>query len=397
MARLRRRTAASTGIIALALVASACSSGTSAESSSSTAADASASVEAPASSEEASAPASAEAGVDTTTEGVDYATLCGTEPFKIAHVAGFGANSWRKITQGEITSELKNCPNVTLEYTQADGDLQKYITAINSYVAQGYDAIVTYNDFGSQALGALQEATAAGVVVVPYIADPGGEVGKDYAGYTEYDFDTEGDMMADWLASQTDQGANLLVVGGLEGGSPSTEALWNGIQETNTELGDYFTNLQDAPMASSWDPAFEQKAMSGALTKYPEIDAYASDYGNATKGTLKAFVNAGRPIPPIATSATDNELGCMWLELKDTNPDFELFTVDGTTTVVRTAARKALAALNGLPDTYPEAFQLPILIDTANGILPECREDLPPDADLSSNLTDEELKAVFAQ
>jgi ribose transport system substrate-binding protein len=390
MARLHRRSAAASGIIAMVLVATAaCSSGSSTSSESSAAA----SEAAPA----ASAVASAAAGVDTTTEGVDYAALCGTEPLKIAHVAGFGANSWRKITQGEIESELKNCPNVTLEYTQADGDLQKYITAINSYVAQGYDAIVTYDDFGSQALGALQDATAAGVVVVPYIANPGGKVGVDYAGYTEYDFNTEGDIMTQWLAGLTDKGAKLLVVGGLEGGSPSTEALWSGIQETNTELGDHFTYLQDAPMASSWDPAFEQKAMSGALTKYPEIDAYASDYGNAAKGTLKAFVNAGRSIPPMATSATDNELGCLWLELKDSNPDFQLLTLDGTTTVVRTAARKALAALNGVPDTFPEAFALPVLVDTVNGKLPVCRDDLPPDADLSSNLTDEELKAVFAQ
>jgi ribose transport system substrate-binding protein len=397
MARFRCRTAASTGIIALALVASACSSGTTAESADSAAAEAPASAAAPASSEAAEAPASAEAGAETSTEEVDYSALCGTEPLRVAHVAGFGANSWRKITQGEIASELANCPNVTLEYTQADGDLQKYITAINSYVAQGYDAIVTYDDFGSQALGALQDATAAGVVVVPYIADPGGVVGTDYAGYTEYDFNIEGDEMTRWLAEVTDPGAKLLAVGGLEGGSPSTDALWQGIQETTAELGNHFTYLQDAPMASSWDPAFEQKAMSGALTKYPELDAYVSDYGNATKGSLKAFINAGRPIPPIATSATDNELGCLWLEFKDTNPEFQLFTIDGTTTVVRTAARKALAALNGVEDTFPELVRLPVFVDTLNGKLPECREDLPPDADLSSNLTDEELKAIFAQ
>ena len=103
------------------------------------------------------------------------------------------------------------------------------------------------------------------------------------------------------------------------------------------------------------------------------------------------------PDPPIATSATDNELGCLWLEFKDTNPEFQLFTIDGTTTVVRTAARKALAALNGVEDTFPELVRLPVFVDTLNGKLPECREDLPPDADLSSNLTDEELKAIFAQ
>ena len=133
--------------------------------------------------------------------------LCGDQPIKIAHVAGFGANSWRKITQAELTDELSACPNVTLDYTQTDGDLQKYITAINSYTAQGYDAIVTYDDFGSQALSALKNAHDAGVVVVPYIADPGGTVGTDYDGYVQYDFDTEGDTMAQWLHAQVEPGA----------------------------------------------------------------------------------------------------------------------------------------------------------------------------------------------
>ncbi|MEZ7237433.1 substrate-binding domain-containing protein [Rhodococcus sp. GXMU-t2271] len=321
--------------------------------------------------------------------------LCGDRPLKIAHVAGFGANSWRKITQAELTDELSACPNVTLEYTQADNDLQKYITAINSYTAQGFDAIVTYDDFGSQALSALKNAHDAGVVVVPYIADPGGEVGVDYDGYVQYDFDVEGDTMAKWLAGQVQPGAKLLFSGGLPGGSPSTVALWDGIMETSKELGDPFTPLTNEPQPSSWDAAYEQRAMAGALTKYPEIDALASDYGVASKGGLRAFVNAGRPIPPLATSATDNELGCMWLQYHQANPDFHLLTLDGTTTVVRIAARKALAALNGQPDNEPENFELPTFIDTRNGKLPTCREDLPPDADLSSALSPEQLSAVF--
>ena len=122
-------------------------------------------------------------------------------------MAGFGANSWRRITQAELADELSACPNVTLDYTQADGDLQKYITAINSYSAQGFDAIVTYDDFGSQALSALQQRPRAGVVVVPYIADPGGQVGIDYDGYVQYDFNIEGDTMAKWLRPQVKPGA----------------------------------------------------------------------------------------------------------------------------------------------------------------------------------------------
>lgn len=320
--------------------------------------------------------------------------LCGDRPIKIAHVAGFGANSWRKITEAELKDELSACQNVTVDYSQADGDLQKYITAINSYSAQGYDAIVTYDDFGSQALSALSNAKKAGVVVVPYIADPGGKVGTDYDGYVAYDFKTEGDTMAKWLAEQVPPGGNVIFTGGLPSGSPSTVELLKGIQATNEKSGAFKIVTPD-PVASSWDPAYMQRAMSGVLTKFDKIDGWASDYGVADLGGLRAMVNANRSIPPLATSATNNELGCFWLEHKDKNPKFQLLTLDGTTTVVRIAGRKALAALNGLPDNEPELFELPTFIDTANGKLPTCNKDLPPDADLSSALSPEKLKAVF--
>ncbi|QXW01301.1 substrate-binding domain-containing protein [Rhodococcus globerulus] len=347
----------------------------------------------------ASAPAGSNGGTAGSTsdggQALPIDQLCGDQPLKIAHVAGFGANSWRKITQAELVDELSACPNVTVEYAQADSDLQKYITAINSYTAKGFDAIITYDDFGSQALNALKNAHDAGVVVVPYIADPGGTVGVDYDGYVQYDFDTEGDTMAKWLNRQVEPGSKLLFSGGLPGGSPSTVALWDGLMETSAELGNAFSPLTNEPQPSNWDAAYEQRAMAGALTKYPEIDSLASDYGVSSKGGLRAFVNAGRPIPPLATSATDNELGCMWLQYHETNPDFQLLTLDGTTTVVRIAARKALAAINGQPDNEPENFKLPTFVDTLNGKLPTCREDLPPDADLSSALSPEQLQAVF--
>jgi ribose transport system substrate-binding protein len=323
--------------------------------------------------------------------------MCGTKPLKVAHVDGFGANSWRKITRAELTDELSACKNITVTYAQADGDLQKYITAINSFSAQGFDAIITYDDFGSQALGALQAAHNAGVVVVPYIADPSGKVGTDYDGYVQYDFATEGDTMTKWLAKLVKPGANkTLFSGGLAGGSPSTVALLSGMTKTNETLGKPLTFVSDQAMPSGWDPAVMQKAMAGALAKYPQIDAIASDYGVADIGGLRAIISAGRQIPPQATSATDNELGCMWLDQHSKFPNWQLLTMDGTTKFVRIAARKALAKISGLPDNYPVNAQLEVFVDTVNGKPPVCKKDLPPDADLSSGLTDAQLKAVFA-
>ena len=101
-------------------------------------------------------PSEAELGdLETLPSGTDQ--LCGDKPIKLAQVDGFGANSWRKIVRQELKSELAPCTNVTISYAQAGGDIQKFNTQINSFVAQGYDIILVYDDFGEQGLPAHQQ------------------------------------------------------------------------------------------------------------------------------------------------------------------------------------------------------------------------------------------------
>jgi ribose transport system substrate-binding protein len=40
--------------------------------------------------------------------------LCGDKPIKMAHVDGFGGNSWRRITKAELADEMSACPNVKI-------------------------------------------------------------------------------------------------------------------------------------------------------------------------------------------------------------------------------------------------------------------------------------------
>jgi ribose transport system substrate-binding protein len=386
----------------VALAASACGDDDAAEDTASAPAEETASApaeetaSAPAE-ETASAPAeeTASAPADETASAPGAAEMCGDEPLRIAHVDGFGSNTWRQITAAELRDELSVCSNIQLDYSQADGDLQTYLTAINSFTAQGYDAIITYDDFGSQALDALRSAHDAGIVVVPYISDPGGEVGVDYDGFVAYDFVDEGAQMARWLHELSGGEGNVLFVGGIPG-NPASIALKDNIQAEFDNLGTGLTFLNEEPIDTNWDPAEEQRVMAGVLTTYDDIDYIVSDYGVASKGGIRAFLNAGRPLPPLATSASDNELGCLWQENKEANPEFELLSLDGTTWTVRIAARKALAALQGLPDSEPEAWPLIPFMDTVNGNEPPCEPDLPPDADLSSSLTVEQLSELFS-
>src|SRR3712207_4903884 len=126
--------------------------------------------------------------------------LCRDKPVRIGHVDGFGANSWRKIVREELKAELAPCKNVTIEYSDAGGDVQKWNSAINSYVAKGFDGLVVFNDFGEQGLTALRNAMKADMAVVPYVGAPGGTSGTDYTVFIAEDKVKVSQDQVAWLA-----------------------------------------------------------------------------------------------------------------------------------------------------------------------------------------------------
>lgn len=319
-------------------------------------------------------------------------SLCGDRPIRIAQVDGFGANSWRKIVRAELEDELAVCDNVEISYSQAGGDIQKYNTAINSFAAQGYDAILTYDDFGPQGLPAIRKAHQSGVVVVPYISETGGTPGEDFTTEVRYDRAEVGRQFGEWLEKVLDGEGNVIFMGGIPG-NPGSEFF---MEKTDENTGPGIEWLQDKPVDTDWDPAKYQRVTTGLISKYPQIDAYVSDFGAGSVGQVRAYMSAGEPHPALATLASSNELGCLYQQHKDEWPDFEMIWVEGTTRVVRWAARRALATLNEIELDDPTTnLKMYPFVDTTAGKEPECREDLPPDADLSSGLTSEELEALF--
>jgi ribose transport system substrate-binding protein len=280
---------------------------------------------------------------------------------------------------------------VKISYAQAGGDVQKFNTQINSFVAQGYDIIVTYDDFGPQGLPVIRKAYKAGVTIVPYTSDPGGKDGEDYSAFVTYDREEGGKLFAQWLNKVLDGKGNVIFMGGIPG-NPSSIG-WMKPTMENTAPGIKW--LQDKPVDTNWDPAQYTRVTAGLISKYPDLDAYVSDYGAATVGTLRAYKNAGKAMPALATLASSNELGCVYDEVKADWPDFEMIWVDGTTRVVRWAARRALAEFNDIQLKDPKLLRMFPFVDTTEGREPKCREDLPPDSDLSTGLTQQELKEVF--
>jgi ribose transport system substrate-binding protein len=155
--------------------------------------------------------------------------------------------------------------------------------------------------------------------------------------------------------------------------------------------------LNEQFVVTNWSPVDAQKATAGLIAQYPQINAIVTDYGVTALAAAKAFEQAHLPVPSIATIASDNELNCHYLSAKKSGTAFPYYTLDGTTTYVRFAVRHGVAAYQGTTDDESPAVLPSAYADSARGLDPKCDPGAPPDADLSSALPPEKLKAVFEQ
>jgi ribose transport system substrate-binding protein len=327
-------------------------------------------------------------------KGADITSMCGTKPAIVALTDGYGGNTWRKTALAEFRDEAAKCPNIKkVIYANANGDQQKSNSDINSLVAQGVNVLVSFTDFSDAMLPAFRAATKAGVTVVPYFSQLSGTPGRDYAQVVYQDPARVGAMWADWLGTTLKTG-NVVMLGGTAG-ALSSQRFMEGF---HAGLKKYpgIKLLDDNFIVTNWNPVDAQKAVSGLIAKYPKIDGIASDYGVTTLAAVKAYELAKLPVPAQVTGGSNNELNCKYLDEKKKGTAFQYKAVDGTTTLVRFALRRAMASYEGTKDPESTAVVPYTFADSAKGIDPKCNPSAPPDADLSSALSDAELKVLFA-
>jgi ribose transport system substrate-binding protein len=320
--------------------------------------------------------------------------LCGSKKITVGMSDLFGGNSWRKITRAEFEDEASKCTTIekTL-YTDGQNNPQKQISDINGLVAQGVDVLVV-NDLGPSALPTLRKAVAAGVRVVPFIANPGGTPGTDFTAYVAEDVQAYGKALADWTVKALGGKGNVVVLGGLPGNSYS-QAVYDAATKALADSDMTLLN-RGGYIVTNWDPGETQKVVAGLLTKYPHIDGIISDYGGGSVGGIRAFLAAGRPLP-VWSANDSNEFACLWKKYHPTQPTFEIGTVSSRNWMARVALRHGVAAAEGLADDEPTIIQLPLFEDSIAGgdMAPKCAPDLPPDAILSSQLSKSDLTSIF--
>ncbi len=321
-------------------------------------------------------------------------SLCGSKAIKLGMVDG-STNSFLKIAEAEVKAKYASCSNITINYQTANNSADAYNAAVNADAAQGFDAIITNDSVGDQGLSSLKAAYQAGLVVVPYINVPTGDPGTTFTSAVHIGLKAEADKWANWLNKQLNGSGNIIFMGG-PAGNPASQTAFDMLKQSLATTAPNIKFLEDAPVTTGWDPAVEQKAMAGLITKYPKIDAIVADYGGAALGSIRAFQTASVPVPPLATTALNNEFGCSVAKIKTTSPNFQLMSVDGVVRISAVAAGIAIQAVHSQSKQVPAVdFTDFIIWDTTGSNPPKCDPSLPPDADLSSSLSASQLAKVF--
>jgi ribose transport system substrate-binding protein len=326
-------------------------------------------------------------------KGADITTMCGTKPTKVALIDGYGSDTWRKITLAELRDEASKCKNIVeVRHVDAGGDQQKYNSDINSLVAQGYNIIIAFTDFGAAPMPAYRKAFKSGAVMVPWFNNLPGKIGQDYADNPYQDSVFVARQWADWYGKTMKQG-NLVVLGGPPG-VDSSKVFLDAFKEGMSKYPG-LKLLDPNYIVTNWNPADGQKAVAGLIAKYPKIDGIASDYGVTTLAAIKAFEQAGLPVPAMATIASSNELNCKYVAQKKEGKAWKYLSYDGSTADIRFVLRRALAKFQGTKNGETRGIQPIVYVDSETGMDPKCDPAAPPDADLSSLLPADKLNALF--
>ena len=318
--------------------------------------------------------------------GIVNVPFCGTKPITLAVLDGYGVNAWSQHSYAAVRSEAAKCKNVTVTVAAGGGDLQKSIADISGAVAQGANAIVVIPDFGQSELPAIQQATKAGVKVVPWAASAGGTNGTDYVSYVDWLPQYAGTIWAQWMAGVLHGKGNVAYLGGPAGNPVGMDALANMVTVFKKYPGIKLITGNTGFAVTNWDPATAQKVTAALLAKYPKIDGIITNYGTDALAAARAFQAAGRKLVPVA-GADANGLSCLYK-----TSGTALATVSTRNWLGRIAARKAIAAAEGLPNTEPSLLKLGFWENTTAGKPAKCVAGAPSDFYPSDKITLAQLK-----
>jgi ribose transport system substrate-binding protein len=270
-------------------------------------------------------------------------------PYRIALANGFVGNTWRiqMIKTAKAYAELPEVKADLKEFKviSTGTDAAAQLGAIEDFINQGFDAIVTIAVSTTGFDRVIRLANQKGVVVVPFDnlidTDQVIEVGEDQF--------KMGTMSGEWIEKYVGHQGKLLEVRGVPGNSV----------DRDRHLG--FRSIVDAPpnkfevteVVGMWATGDSQKVTADALAVHGHFDGIFTQGGS--DGTVQALIDAKAPFVPMSGEGENNFRKQIAEHAKDGLKGMSYGQSPG---LVAIAMKAAISALKG--NVMPQKIFIPI-------------------------------------
>jgi ABC-type sugar transport system substrate-binding protein len=283
------------------------------------------------------------------------ATSCslGNGPVTLAQVDTFGGNTWRQFTKMSVILEALTHPEIgKFIYSDAKFNLATYQANMRTAVAQGAKAIVTNDEFGPAAYGALAAVQRQGAHISTYVGAMDDAPPNTYTTRVQFDLCNVGKAMANITKQATSPKGPIAYFEGLAG-NPQDAKMESCVGGTGVQ-----TVFKDA---TQYTPAGTQKAASALIASGKPAKAILYSYANTVPSIVNAYRKAGKPVPAIVTLTQSNQTAC-----QQAQRPYPLYFTSSANWAARIAVNASAKAASGAAVPKSVVFPLPFIRATAS-------------------------------
>jgi len=271
-------------------------------------------------------------------------------PYRIAVVNGFVGNTWRIqmiqtakafAEQAGIKEKIKE-----LKVVSTGTDVAAQLGAIEDFINQGFDAIITIAVAPDGFDRVIRLADRNNVVIVPF----DNVLDTDKVMQVNEDQLEIGRASARFLLKELGQkrDGKILEVRGLPGNSVDRDRHL-GFREVMEKEGKF----QIVEVVGNWDDGTAQKATADALAVHGKFEAVFTQGGST--GSVRAMMDAKHPFVPMAG---EGENGYRKLIAKHAGEGLKGYSYSQSPGLVSISMKAAISALEGNP--MPQLISVPI-------------------------------------
>jgi ribose transport system substrate-binding protein len=243
-----------------------------------------------------------------------------TSAKRIAFSNNYAGNSWRQamlksfdaVAKKAVASKIVAAADI---FTTADTSVPTQAAQVQNLILQGYDAIVINASSPTALNGAIQQACAAGIVVVSF----DGLVTAPCAYRVVIDYEALGREQVEQLARLRPKGGNLLEIRGVAG--TSIDATLHAGIVAGVKAHPNFKIV--GSVTGNWDQTTAQKAVASILPSLPPVVGVV-DQGGDGYGAAQAFAAARKPIPVVIMGNRQDELA--WWQQQKAKDGYETWS-----------------------------------------------------------------------